>query len=92
MRSVISSDHAGFELKTMRELVGNVVDVAVPSADPVDYPDFAEAVGKPVLDGRADRGVLNCGGGVGASVAATGLCHDSYSANQGVEHEDMNVL
>ena len=92
MRTVIDCDHAGFELKTMRELGDNLVDVGAPSADPVGYPDFAQAVGKAALDGRADRGVLNCGGGVGASVAATGLCHDSYSANQGVEHEDMNVL
>ena len=65
----------------------------------MDYPDFAEAVGRAVLDGRAERGVLICGSGVGASVAANklpgiraGLCHDTYSAHQGVEHDDMNVL
>jgi RpiB/LacA/LacB family sugar-phosphate isomerase len=65
----------------------------------VDYPDFAEAVGRAVLDGRAERGVLICGSGVGASVAVNklrgirgGLCHDTYSAHQGVEHDDMNVL
>jgi ribose 5-phosphate isomerase B len=65
----------------------------------VDYPDFAAAVGKAIMDGRADRGVLICGSGVGASVAANkvrgiraGLCHDTYSAHQGVEHDDMNVL
>jgi RpiB/LacA/LacB family sugar-phosphate isomerase len=104
MRTVIGSDHAGFELKTtlatfLSELGDQVLDVGTSSTDPVDYPDFAEAVGKAVLDGRADRGVLICGSGVGASVAANklhgiraGLCHDSYSAHQGVEHDDMNVL
>jgi RpiB/LacA/LacB family sugar-phosphate isomerase len=104
MRTVIGSDHAGFELKTtlakfLTELGDQVLDVGTSSTDPVDYPDFAEAVGKAVLDGRADRGVLICGSGVGASVAANklhgiraGLCHDSYSAHQGVEHDDMNVL
>ena len=104
MRTVIGSDHAGFDLKAMlakflRGLGDEVVDVGTNSADPVDYPDFAEAVGKAVLDGRADRGVLICGSGIGASVAANkmrgiraGLCHDTYSAHQGVEHDDMNVL
>jgi len=104
MRIALGSDHAGFEMKSalakhLGELGHQVVDVGTYSADPVDYPDFAEAVGKAVLDGRADRGVLICGSGVGASVAANkirgiraGLCHDSYSAHQGVEHDDMNVL
>jgi ribose 5-phosphate isomerase B len=104
MRIALGSDHAGFEMKGtlakhLGELGHQVVDVGTYSADPVDYPDFAEAVGKAVLDGRADRGVLICGSGVGASVAANkirgiraGLCHDSYSAHQGVEHDDMNVL
>jgi ribose 5-phosphate isomerase B len=104
MRTVIGSDHAGFELKTslakfLRSLGDDVIDVGTTNTDPVDYPDFAEAVGKAVLDGRADRGVLICGSGVGASVAANkmkgiraGLCHDTYSAHQGVEHDDMNVL
>jgi RpiB/LacA/LacB family sugar-phosphate isomerase len=104
MRIVIGSDHAGFEMKGaiaehLHDLRQEVVDVGTTSTDPVDYPDFAEAVGKAVLDGRADRGVLICGSGVGASVAANkvrgiraGLCHDSYSAHQGVEHDDMNVL
>ena len=85
--------------KFLRGLGDEVVDVGTNSADPVDYPDFAEAVGKAVLDGRADRGVLICGSGIGASVAANkmrgiraGLCHDTYSAHQGVEHDDMNVL
>src|SRR5438132_11510290 len=69
------------------------------STDPVDYPDYAEAVGKAILEGRAERGVLICGSGVGASVAANkipgiraAVCHDTYSARQGVEHDDMNVL
>ncbi len=104
MRTVIGSDHAGFALKTtlakfLSELGDEVIDVGTNSTEAVDYPDFAEAVGKAVLDGRADRGVLICGSGVGASVAANklrgiraGLCHDTYSAHQGVEHDDMNVL
>ncbi|HEY6392611.1 MAG TPA: ribose 5-phosphate isomerase B [Bryobacteraceae bacterium] len=104
MRTAIGSDHAGFELKTslailLGSLGDDVLDVGTTSTDPVDYPDFAEAVGKAVLDGRADRGVLICGSGIGASVAANkmrgiraGLCHDTYSAHQGVEHDDMNVL
>jgi RpiB/LacA/LacB family sugar-phosphate isomerase len=104
MRTAIGSDHAGFEMKTMlvrflRELCEEVVDVGTHTPDPVDYPDFAEAVGKAVFEGRADRGVPICGSGIGASVAANkihgiraGLCHDSYSAHQGVEHDDMNVL
>jgi len=104
MRTAIGSDHAGFEMKTMlaqflREHCEEVVDVGTHTTDPVDYPDFAEAVGKAVFEGRADRGVLICGSGIGASVAANkihgiraGLCHDTYSAHQGVEHDDMNVL
>jgi RpiB/LacA/LacB family sugar-phosphate isomerase len=104
MRIALGSDHAGFEMKGtlakhLGELGHQVVDVGTYSVDPVDYPDFAEAVGKAVLEERADRGVLICGSGVGASVAANktrgiraGLCHDTYSAHQGVEHDDMNVL
>src|SRR6266849_6567412 len=104
MRIVAGSDHAGFELKQqllplLKELGHEVLDVGTNSTASVDYPDFAEAVGRAVLDGRADRGVLICGSGVGASVAVNklhgirgGLCHDTYSAHQGVEHDDMNVL
>jgi ribose 5-phosphate isomerase B len=104
MHIAIGSDHAGFELKEvlakfLQEMGFDVVDVGTHSTDPVDYPDFAEAVGAAVLDGRAERGILICGSGVGASVAANkiagiraGLCHDTYSAHQGVEHDDMNVL
>lgn len=104
MRIAIGSDHAGFDMKVglvkhLGELGHEIVDVGTNSTAPVDYPDFAEAVGKAVLEGRAERGVLICGSGVGASVAANklrgiraGLCHDTYSAHQGVEHDDMNVL
>jgi ribose 5-phosphate isomerase B len=104
MRIVISSDHAGFPLKEdltafIRQLGHQVVDVGTHSTEPVDYPDYAEALSKALLDGLAERGVLICGSGVGASVAANklpgiraGLCHDTYSAHQGVEHDDMNVL
>ena len=104
MRIVLGSDHAGFEMKQnlvafVRGLGHEVIDVGTTSTAPVDYPDFAQAVGMAVREGRADRGVLICGSGVGASVAANkiygiraGLCHDSYSAHQGVEHDDMNVL
>src|SRR5690242_9424747 len=104
MRIVVGADHAGFELKQniadyLRRSGHDVVDVGTNSTAPVDYPDFADAVSQAVLDGRAERGVLICGSGVGASVAANkvpgiraGLCHDSYSAHQGVEHDDMNVL
>jgi ribose 5-phosphate isomerase B len=83
----------------LRGLGNAVLDVGAFNENPSDYPDFAEAVGRAVLDGRAERGVLICGSGVGASVAANKLvgiraavCHDTYSAHQGVEHDDMNVL
>jgi ribose 5-phosphate isomerase B len=104
MKIVIGSDHAGFQLKVamgdlLRSLSQEVLDVGAFNENPSDYPDFAEAVGRAVLDGKAERGVLICGSGVGASVAAnklTGIraavCHDTYSAHQGVEHDDMNVL
>ncbi len=105
MRLVVGADHAGYELKEFlkRDLVAlghDVIDIGTDSPDrPDDYPDFAAAVGVEVQAGRAERGVLVCGSGVGASVAATKLpgiraavCHDTYSAHQGVEHDDMNVL
>lgn len=104
MRIVIGADHAGFELKRtlaayVRALGHEVEDLGTESADPVDYPDYAEAVALAVREGRAERGILICGSGVGASVAANkvpgiraGLCHDTYSARQGVEHDDLNVL
>jgi RpiB/LacA/LacB family sugar-phosphate isomerase len=104
MRIVIGSDHAGFELKKivsrlLEEENLEVIDVGSYNTDPVDYPDYSEAIGLAIREGRADRGVIICGSGVGASVAANklpgiraGLCHDTYSARQGVEHDDMNVL
>ena len=104
MRIVVGADHAGFELKQtiadfLRKQNHEIVDVGTHSTDPVDYPDYAEALGKAILEGKAERGVLICGSGVGASVAANklvgiraGLCHDTYSAHQGVEHDDTNVL
>jgi RpiB/LacA/LacB family sugar-phosphate isomerase len=104
MRIVIGADHAGFDLKQiiaadLRRKGHEVIDEGTDSSAAVDYPDFAGAVAKVLLDGRAERGVLICGSGVGASVAANkipgirgGLCHDSYSARQGVEHDDMNML
>jgi ribose 5-phosphate isomerase B len=104
MRIAIASDHAGFKLKQelmklLGELGHKVVDLGTNSEAPVDYPDYAVAVGDAVLGGTAERGILICGSGVGASVAANklkgiraGLCHDTYSAHQGVEHDDMNVL
>jgi ribose 5-phosphate isomerase B len=104
MRLVLGSDHAGYELKQaliehVRALGHEVLDVGTCSTAAVDYPDFAEALSVAVLDGRAERGVLICGSGVGASVAANkipgiraAICHDGYSAHQGVEHDDMNVL
>ena len=104
MRVGVGADHAGFELKDrladwLREHGHDVLDVGTHSADPVDYPDFAAAVGRAILDGRVERGVLVCGSGVGASVAANklhgiraGLCHDTYSAAQGVEHDNVNIL
>jgi RpiB/LacA/LacB family sugar-phosphate isomerase len=104
MRIAIGADHAGFALKAqlidyLQGLAQEVIDVGTHDATPVDYPDYAEAVGLAVLEGRADRAILVCGSGVGASVAANkmpgiraGLCHDTYSAHQGVEHDEMNVL
>jgi RpiB/LacA/LacB family sugar-phosphate isomerase len=104
MRIVVGADHAGFELKEniaayLRQLGHQVVDVGTTSTEAVDYPDFAEALGKTLIEQRAERGVLICGSGVGASVSANKLpgiraavCHDTYSARQGVEHDDMNVL
>jgi len=104
MRVVLGADHAGFDLKRvladyLRRIGHEVVDVGTNSGEPVDYPDYAEALGKVLLEGRAERGVLICGSGVGASVSANkipgiraGLCHNTYSARQGVEHDQMNVL
>ena len=104
MRVAVASDHAGFPLKPLvMELVStlghDVTDLGTHGSEPVDYPDYAEAVGRAIRAGRVDRGILICGSGVGVSVAANklpgvraGLCHDTYSAHQGVEHDGMNVL
>jgi ribose 5-phosphate isomerase B len=103
MKVGIAADHAGYALKqdlipSLRSL-GVIEDLGTHGPEPVDYPDIAEALARAVLSGQVDRGVLICGSGVGASVAANrlpgiraGLCHDTYSAHQGVEHDDMNVL
>ena len=104
MLVVVGSDHAGFDLKhsvieDLKQKGHKVLDVGTDSTAAVDYPDFAAKVGHALLAGQAERGVLICGSGVGASVAANkikgiraGLCHDTYSAHQGVEHDNMNVL
>jgi len=104
MRVVLGSDHAGYELKEdLKGVLGGlgheILDVGTNSTDPADYPDYAEALAAELKEGRADRGVLICGSGVGASVAANkipgiraGLCHDTYSAHQSVEHDNVNVL
>ena len=105
MRLVIGSDHAGFPLKeevraNLAAAGHDLVDLGVYKVEPEDdYPDFAEKLGEAIKAGVARRGILICGSGVGVCVAANkipgiraGICHDSYSAHQGVEHDDMNVL
>ena len=104
MKIAVGCDHAGFSLKEsilgfLQSAGHEVVDCGTYSTDPVDYPDFSEAVGVAVQAGKAERGIIICGSGVGACVAANkmrgiraGVCHDTYSAHQGVEHDDMNVL
>jgi transaldolase / glucose-6-phosphate isomerase len=104
MRVAIGADHAGFELKEavkafLVEGDHEALDLGTYNKDPVDYSDYAEAVGTALREHRAERGIILCGSGVGASMAANripgiraGLCHDTYSAHQGVEHDDMNVL
>lgn len=104
MRIAIGADHAGFDLKQilaayLRHHGHAVIDKGTDNEEPVDYPDYAEAVANSLLAGEAERGLIICGSGVGASVSANklpgiraGLCHDTYSARQGVEHDDMNVL
>jgi ribose 5-phosphate isomerase B len=107
MRIAFAADHAGAALKD--ELIGRLasadlghdwIDLGGDGSDPEDdYPDFAQRLGEAIVAGQADRGILICGSGVGASVAAnkilgirSAVCHDTYSAHQGVEHDDMNVL
>lgn len=104
MRIAIGADHAGFEMK--RDLAGylaqgghEVIDLGTHSTAPVDYPDIAEAVAQAIRNGQADRGILVCGSGAGASIAAckfpgvrAAVCHDAYTARQAVEHDDLNIL
>lgn len=104
MRIAVGADHAGFPLKesviqVVKAAGHDVLDLGAFDAAPSDYPDFALAVGRAIQEGRAERGILLCGSGVGASIAANklhgiraGLCHDGYSAHQCVEHDDANVL
>ena len=104
MRIGIGSDHAGYEAKELAvELVESlgheVTDYGTDDTESVDYPDYARKVGGAVNAGEVDRGIIFCGSGVGVSVAANkipgvraAVCHDPYSARQGVEHDDMNVL
>jgi ribose 5-phosphate isomerase B len=104
MRIAVAADHAGFPLKAaVLEVVRagghEAIDLGTDSTVPVDYPDVAQRLGELIQQGGAERGVLICGSGVGAAVAASKLrgvraavCHDTYSAHQGVEHDDMNVL
>src|SRR5690606_22367691 len=104
MRIALAADHAGYELKEhlsrwLTEQGHAVYDLGTHSPDPVDYPDYAAAAARAVLDGRADRGIIVCGSGAGACIAANKLngiraavAHDSYTARQMVEHDDVNVL
>ncbi|MGH9476553.1 MAG: ribose 5-phosphate isomerase B [Terriglobales bacterium] len=100
----LACDHAGFQLTprlraTIEDAGHAILDLGTYSTEPVDYPDFALALGEAVRSGQAERGVLVCGSGVGATVAVNkipgiraGLCHDSFSARQGVEDDDCNVI
>jgi ribose 5-phosphate isomerase B len=104
MRIAVAADHAGFPLKApiievLRSLGHDVTDLGTDSTEAVDYPDFAVVLAREVGSGRVERGIVLCGSGVGASVVANkvrgvraAVCHDTYSAHQGVEHDDMNVL
>ena len=104
MRIAVACDHAGFPLKdVVLEAVlaagHEIIDLGTFSSEAVDYPDYAEKVGAAIQTGEAERGILLCGSGVGACIAAnkmkgiySAVCHDTYSARQGVEHDDMNVL
>ena len=104
MKVAVACDHAGFPLKdtvmdAIRKAGHEVIDLGTNSTAPVDYPDIAEKIGRAIQRGETDRGVVICGSGVGAAVAANkmlgvraGLCHDTYSAHQCVEHDDVNVL
>jgi len=104
VRVAAGADHAGYRYKEalaeqLREAGHEVLDMGTEDESPVDFPDFAAAVARALMAGEADRGLLVCGSAVGVSIAANkfpgvraGVCHDTYSAHQGVEHDDMNVL
>ncbi len=104
MRIAVACDHAGYPLKqmaidTIRQAGHESIDLGTNDTQPVDYPDYAKKIGATIVSKGAERGVLICGSGVGAAIAANKikgiyacLCHDPYSAHQGVEHDDMNVL
>jgi ribose 5-phosphate isomerase B len=104
MKVAVGFDHAGFPLKqttlqAIRDAGDEPIDMGTNSAEPVDFPDYSEKVGRAVQRGEAERGILVCGSGVGACIAANkmkgvfaSICHDTYSAAQGVRHDDMNVL
>lgn len=104
MRIALGADHGGYELKKalqpLLEKLGHaVLNLGVDSSDAADYPDYARKVAEAVVSGKAERGIMVCGSGVGASIAANkvpgaraGLCHDTFSARQGVEDDDVNVL
>ncbi len=104
VRVIVGSDHAGYQLKehlvAYLEAAGHdVIDVGTDSEEPVDYPDFAAAVARAVVGGEGERGIVVCGSGAGASIAAnkitgarSAVVHDHYTAHQAVEHDDMNVL
>jgi ribose 5-phosphate isomerase B len=104
MKIAVGFDHAGFPLKktvlqAIRDAGHEPIDMGTDSEDPVDFPDYSEKVGHAIQRGEAERGILVCGSGVGACIAANkmkgvfaSICHDTYSAAQGVKHDDMNVL
>ena len=104
MKIAVACDHAGFPFKelaleTIRSMGHTPLDLGTDSTDPVDYPDYAKKVGRAIQSGEVDRGLLVCGSGVGAAIAAckmrgvrAGVCHDAYSARQAVEHDNVNVL
>jgi ribose 5-phosphate isomerase B len=105
VKVAVGFDHRGVKLRQrvledLESLGHEAVDLGTDQAEPrIDYPDKAKEIGEAILDGQAERGILICGSGVGASVAAckvrgirAAICHDAYSAHQGVEHDDMNVL
>lgn len=104
MKVAVACDHAGFILKeeviaAVQQTGNEVLDLGTYDQEPVDYPDYAEKVGLAIQQKKADRGILVCGSGVGACIAANkmkgiyaSVCHDVYSARQGVEHDNMNVL